>query len=145
MAELIFFLPPSFPPLEISLFWGTSIAITPCGTQNVILTPMRGKYSIESSPLTSFPSMTLTYLLFTITHIVVAPLLTSSLPPPPPLLPYPAPGRCFRTWILITYQFLLTVPLSPVFRPNKRLSSFNFQKAHWDDFAFYFDSHCPSA
>ena len=22
---------------------------------------------------------------------------------------------------------------------------FNFQKVRWDDFAFYFDSHCPSA
>ena len=40
---------------------------------------------------------------------------------------------------------LLTVPLSPVFCPNKRLPSFNFQKARWDDFTFYFDSHCPSA
>ena len=40
---------------------------------------------------------------------------------------------------------LLTVPLSPVFRPNKHLSSLNFQKARWDDFAFYFDSPCPSA
>ena len=36
---------------------------------------------------------------------------------------------------------LLSVPLSPVFRPNERLPSFNFQKAGWDDF----DSHCPSA
>ena len=40
---------------------------------------------------------------------------------------------------------LLTVPLSPVFRPNERLPSFNFQKARQDDFAFYFDSHCASA
>ena len=40
---------------------------------------------------------------------------------------------------------LLPVPLSPIFRPNKRPPSFNFQKAHWDDFVFYFDSHCPSA
>ena len=40
---------------------------------------------------------------------------------------------------------LLTVPLSPVFRPNERLPSLNFQKARQDDFAFYFDSHCPSA
>ena len=36
---------------------------------------------------------------------------------------------------------LLSVPLSPVFRPNERPPSFNFQKACWDDF----DSHCPSA
>ena len=40
---------------------------------------------------------------------------------------------------------LLSVPLSPVFRPNEHPPSFNFQKARWDDFAFYFDSHCSSA
>ena len=39
----------------------------------------------------------------------------------------------------------LSVPLSPVFHPNERPPSFNFQKACWDGFAFYFDSHCPSA
>ena len=36
---------------------------------------------------------------------------------------------------------LLSIPLSPVFHPNERPPSFNFQKARWDDF----DSHCPSA
>ena len=36
---------------------------------------------------------------------------------------------------------LLSIPLSPVIRPNERPPSFNFQKAHWDGF----DSHCPSA
>ena len=40
---------------------------------------------------------------------------------------------------------LLTVPLSPVFCPNERLHSLNFLKARWNDFAIYFDSHCPSA
>ena len=40
---------------------------------------------------------------------------------------------------------LLSIPLSSVFRPNERPPSFNFQKALWDGFAFYFDSHCPSA
>ena len=40
---------------------------------------------------------------------------------------------------------LLSVPLSPVFRPNERPPSFNFQKARWDGFASYFDSHCPLA
>ena len=40
---------------------------------------------------------------------------------------------------------LPTIPLSPVFRPNERLPSLNFWKARQDDFAFYFDSHCPSA
>ena len=40
---------------------------------------------------------------------------------------------------------LLSIPLSPVIRPNERHASFNLQKARWDGFAFYFDSHCPSA
>ena len=40
---------------------------------------------------------------------------------------------------------LLSVLLSPAYRPNERPPSFNFQKANWDDFSFYFDSHCPSA
>ena len=40
---------------------------------------------------------------------------------------------------------LLTAPLFPVFRPNERFPSFNLQKAPWDDFVFYFDSHCPTA
>ena len=40
---------------------------------------------------------------------------------------------------------LLSIRLSPVFRPNERPPSFNFQKARWDGFASYFDSHCPSA
>ena len=37
---------------------------------------------------------------------------------------------------------LLSIPLSPVFRPNECPPSFNFQKARWDGFASYFDSHC---
>ena len=40
---------------------------------------------------------------------------------------------------------LLSIPLSLVFCPNERPPSFNFQKARWDGFASYFDSHCPSA
>ena len=40
---------------------------------------------------------------------------------------------------------LLSIPRSPVFCPNERPPSFNFQKARWDEFVSYFDSHCPSA
>ena len=40
---------------------------------------------------------------------------------------------------------LISVPLSPVYCPNERPPFFNFQKAPWDDFALYFDFHCPSA
>ena len=40
---------------------------------------------------------------------------------------------------------LLSIPLSQVSRSNERTPSFNFQKARWDGFASYFDSHCPLA
>ena len=40
---------------------------------------------------------------------------------------------------------LLSVPLSPSYRSNERPPSFKFQKARWDGFASYFDSHCPFA
>ena len=72
----------------------------PSGTQKVLPNPVGRKYSTGSSLLTSSPSMTLTYLLFSIDPLAVAPLLTSPLLPP--LSPSPALGRCFRTWILIT-------------------------------------------
>ena len=78
--------------------------------------------------------MTLTHSPFSIAPLAVAPLLTSPLLPP--LLPFLAPGRCFRTWVWTTYQFF-----SPAYCPNERPPSFNFQKARWD----CFDSHCPSA
>ena len=40
---------------------------------------------------------------------------------------------------------LLTVPIFPVFRRKKNPPSFNFQKARWDYFAFYFNSQSRSA
>ena len=73
--------------------WNSRGTSKPCGE----------KYSIESSLLTSFHSMTLTYLLFTIAHLVVVPPLTYPLLPP--LSPYLAHGRCFRIRALITNQF----------------------------------------
>ena len=103
MAEPIPFLPPFFPPPEISSFWGTSIAITPFGTQESLPTPVGKKYSSGSSPLTSSPSMTLTHPPCSIAPLAVAPLLTSPLPPL--LLPYLALGRCYRTLVLTTYEF----------------------------------------
>ena len=103
MAEPTPFLPPSFPPPEISSFWGTSIAITPSGTQEVLLTPVGRKYFTGSSPLTSSPSMTLTHPPFSIAPLGVSLPLTTPLLPP--LLLFPAPGRCYRTWVLTIYQF----------------------------------------
>ena len=103
MAEPTPFLSPFFPPPKISSFWGTSIAITLSGTQKVLLTPAGRKYSTGLSPLTSSPSMTLTHPPFSIAPPAVAFLLTS--PSLLPLLPFLAPGRYYRTWVLTIYQF----------------------------------------
>ena len=73
IAEPISFLPSFFPPRQISLFWETSIVITSSRTQNVLPTPVGRKHSIGSSPLTFSSSMTLTYLLFFIVPMAVAP------------------------------------------------------------------------
>ena len=119
-AEPIPFLPPFFPPPEISSFWGTSIAIARFGTQEVLPTPAGRKYSTGSSPLTSSPSMTLTHPPFSIAPLLISPLLHL-------LLLFLAPGRCFRTWVLIIYQFFFpslslrsfaptSVPLPSIFR-----------------------------
>ena len=143
MAEPTPFLPPFFPPPEISPFWGTSIAITPSGTQEVLPTPVGRKYLTGSSLLTSSPSMILTHLPFSIAPLAVVPLLTSSLLLL--LLPFLAPGRCFRTWVLTIYQFFYLSLSLWSFAPTSVPLSFNFQKARWDGFASYFDSHCPSA
>ena len=116
---------PFLLPPEISSFWGTSTVITHSGTQRGTSDPC-GKYSTGSSLLTFSPSMTLIYLPFYIAPVVVAPPLTSLLFPP--LSPFSVSGRCFRTWVLITYQFFY-LSLSPVIRPNERPPSFNFQKA----------------
>ena len=142
MADPIPFLPQFFPP-EISSFWGTSIAITPFGTQEVLPTPAGKKYLTGSSPLTSSPSMNLTHPLFSIAPLAVAPLLT--FPLLLLLLPFVAPWRCYRTLVLTIYQsFYLSLSLRS-FTPTSAPLSFNFQKARWDGFASYFDSHCPSA
>ena len=113
MAEPIPSLPQFFPPPEIFSFWGTSIAITHFGTQEVLPTPAGRKYSTGSSPLTSSPSMTLTHPPFSIAPLAVAPPLTSPLLLL--LLLFLAPGRCFRTWVLTIYQF---------FFPSRSLRSF---------------------
>ena len=69
--------------------------------------------------------MTLTHPPFSIAPLAVAPLLTSPLLLL--LLLFLAPGRCFKTWVLITYQFFYlslflrsiaptSVPLPSIFR-----------------------------
>ena len=61
--------------------------------------------------------MNLTHPPSYIVFLAVAPPLTSHLLPT--LWPSFAPGRCFRIWVLNHLPILLSVPFSPVFRPNE--------------------------
>ena len=125
MGERTPFLLPFFPPPVISSFWGTS-AINSFGTQEVLLTRAGGKYSTGSSLLTSNLSISLTHLPFSIAHLAVTPLLTTALLPS--VLPFLAPGGCFRTWVLITYQlFYLSLSLWSV-APKSVLLPSTFRK-----------------
>ena len=94
-----------------------------------------------SSPLTPSPSTTLTYLLFSIAPLAVAPPLTSLLLSPLLLLGdasgpgFSSPTNCT---ICPSFSGLLPQQTFPFISPN-------FQKARWDHFAYCFDSHCLSA
>ena len=117
MAELTPSLPQFFPPPKIFSFWGTSIAITPSRTQEVLPTPAGRKYLTGSSPLTFSLSMILTHPPFSIAPLLTSPLLHL-------FLPFPAPGRCFRTWVLTTYQFFYpSLSLWPIAQTSIHLSS----------------------
>ena len=94
----------------------------PFETQKISPTPIGKKSSIGSSPPTSSPSTTMAYLLFSIAPQAVTPPLTSLLLPP--LSPFLAHGRCFRTRVLITYQFFyLSLYLWPIAPKTVTLSS----------------------
>ena len=121
MAEPIPSLPQFFPPPETFSFWGTSIAITPSGTQEVLPTPAGRKYSTGSSPQTSSPSMTLTHPPFSIAPLLTSPLLLL-------LLLFLAPGRCFRTWVLTIYQFFYLSLSLRSFAPTSVLLPSIFRK-----------------
>ena len=69
-----------------------------------VISDPRGEEVFDwASLLTSSTSMTLTHPPYSIAPLAIAPLLTSSLLPV--FLPFLAPGRCFRTWVLTIYQF----------------------------------------
>ena len=127
--------PTSFLSPEISPFWGTSTAITPSRTQKVLPNPTGRKYSTWSSLLIFSPLLTLTYLPFYIAPLAVAP---SS-------LAFSCSWEVLQDLGSDHLPILLSIPLSPVFCSNEHPPSFNFQKACWDGFTSYFDSHCPSA
>ena len=97
------FLPPFFPPPEISSFWEFQFTSLSLGLKKYFRPLIRRKYLMGSSLLTSSISMILTFLLFSIASLAVAPPQT--FPLLPPLSPFLAHERCFSTWVLITYQF----------------------------------------
>ena len=118
---------PSILPSSRNLFiLGDFNCHHPSGTQELLPTPVWRKYSIESSPLTSSPSMTLAYLLFYIAPLAVAYPLTYLLLPP--LSSFFAHGRCFRTWVLITYQLFYLYLSLRSFAPRSILLSSIFRK-----------------
>ena len=143
MAEPISSLPQFFPSPEISSFWGTSIAITPSGTQEVPLTPAGRKYLTGSFLLTSSPSMTPTHPPFF--HRSSGSRSSPDISFAPSSLAFSCSWEVLQDLGSDHLPILLSVPLSPVFHPNERPPSFNFQKAHRDDLASYFNSYCPSA
>ena len=119
------FSPSILPSSRNQFILGTSTAITPSETQEVLPTPVGRKYSIGSSFSTSS--------LFNdpVTPILL-PCSSGSRSSPdisfaPSSLAFFASGRCFRTWVLITYQFFYkslsrqsiaptSVPLPSIFR-----------------------------
>ena len=144
MAEPILFLPPSFPHPEISSSLGTSI------------------HPLWDSRVTSDPPPSPGKEVFD--WVISSDLLPLNDPDTPTLLHRSSGSRSSPdisfapsslalscSWEVLQdlgsdhLPILLSIPLSPVYRPNERPPSFNFQKACWDGFASYFDSHCPSA
>ena len=97
---------------------GLQLPSSPLGLKRYFRPPR--KYSTGSFLLTSSPSMTLIHPLFSIAPLLTSPLLLL-------LLPFLAPGRCFRTWVLTIYQFFYlslslrsfattSVPLPSIFK-----------------------------
>ena len=103
IAEPITFLSPNLYFSRNLFILGNVNCHHPLGIQKVVPSLVGRKYSIGSSLLTSFLSTTLTYLHFPVASLAIAtPLISSLLLPLSPSL---ALERCFRTWVLITYQF----------------------------------------
>ena len=138
MAEPIPSLPQFFPPPEISSFWGTSIAINRFGTREVLLTPVGGVFGwVVSSDLLPLNGPVTATLLHRSSGSRSSPGISFA----PSTLAFSCSWEVLQDLGSDHLPILLSIPLSPVFHPNERPPSFNFQKARWDDF----DSHCPSA
>ena len=124
--------PPQFTLPPKSLFWEDFNCYHPLRDSKVTFDPRGEKvfdYITASNLLSSMESNTPALLHCSSLYIVFTPFSIGL-------------RRCLRTRALITSQFF---QLFPVFPPKKWPSSFNFQKACQNDFAFYFGHHCPSA
>ena len=132
-----------FLPSSRNLFiLGDSNCQHPLWDSRGISDPCGENYSTGSSLLTSSPSMILTYLPFYIAPLAVASPMTSPLLPP--LSPFPAPGRCFRAWVLITSNSSMCRSLSALLL--QQVSPFlQLSESSLGWLCFYFDSHCLSA
>ena len=142
MAKPIPSLPPFFPPPEISLFWGISIAIPLWDSRGT--SDPRGKEIFDwviSSGLLPINDPDTPTLLHCSSGSRSSPDITFS----PSSLAFSCSWEMLQDLGSDHLPILLSVPLCPACRFNERPPSFNFQKARWDDFASYFDSHCPSA
>ena len=143
IAEPTSCFPPFFPPPQFFSFWGTSIAITPSGTQEVTPDPCGEEVFdwVISSDLLPLKDPDTPTLLHRFTGSRSSPDISFALSS--------LALSCFREMLQDLgsdhLPVLLSVSLSPVLRPNERSPFFNFQKARWDDFVSYFDSHCSSA
>ena len=129
IAESILFLP-FFPP-EIISFWGISIAIThsetqknPCGEEVFNWVISSDLLLLNDPDIPIFLHCSFGSQLF------------------PDVAFAPSSFALFWFWKALQdlgsdhLPILLTIPLCPVFCPNKRFPSFSFQKARWDDFPF---------
>ena len=140
MAEPTPFLPPFFPPPEISFilgdfnchhtFWDSRGTSDPRGEEVFDW--------IISSDLLSLNDPDTPTLLHRSSGSRSSPDISFA----PSSLALSCSREVLQTLGADHLAILLSVPL---FRPNEGPPSLNFQKARWDDFVFYFDSHCPSA
>ena len=143
MTELTLFLPPFFPPPEIPSFWGNFNCHHPLWDSRVTSNLRREEvfdWVIFSDLLPLNDPETLTLL-----HRSSGSRSSPDLSFDPSSLALSCLWEVLQDLGSDHLPIFLPVPLFVVFLPNECPPSFNFQKACWDDFASYFDSHCPSA
>ena len=126
ITEPTSFLPPFFSPPEISSFWGNSTAIAFSRTQKVLPTPVRRRYLIGSSPMTSplndsdIP---------TLLHCSSGCRSSADISFAPAALVLSCSWQALQDLGPDHLPNLPTVPLYPAFRPNKRFTFLEFSES----------------